>query len=180
MLEPLMFCLWLIPSEPAYSQLSNQITTLSQKYKAPVFEPHMTLFCGKTTNKQQLIADVQKIASRASPLTLQVTGVNAGPDYFKSVYVTMSSSLELEALFQKVAMLDPQSHYALKSHASLLYQEMPLSQKQDIALHAQSSLKLTTLTFDQIQLTSDTDQIGPEAVKSWKIWYKGPLGSSHS
>lgn len=181
MLEPIMFCLWLVPAQPAYVGIADHIDHLAAQYRAPQFLPHLTLFCGKTTDKAQMLADVRKIIAQTPSITLSVTGVGASSEYYKSVFVTFSDTPALNNLFQQVKTeLDPQSHYTLKPHMSLLYQDLPLAKKQSIAAEVQSKLTVKNITFNQIQVISVTDQQGPDAVKSWQSWYKGDLRSSGS
>ena len=176
MFEPILFSLWLIPAQPINSSLVTYVNDLSEHYHSPSFQPHVTLFCGKTKNLESTLSTIKKMSAQISPLTLSVTGVEATNEYYKSVFITLSNSSELNSFFQQARTLDLQSQYVLMPHLSLLYQNLPLAQKQDIANKIQSSLNIQSITFDRIQVMTDIDQEGSSAVKSWRVLYRGNLG----
>ena len=45
-----LFCIWLIPAPVDYKPLSQEILSLAEQFGFHYFEPHTTLFCGKTEN----------------------------------------------------------------------------------------------------------------------------------
>lgn len=47
MIKSALFCAWLIPAKPFYTNFQEQIQMLANEFDAPVFSPHVTLFCGK-------------------------------------------------------------------------------------------------------------------------------------
>ena len=51
------FCLWLLPDSNSKKLLDQVMIEIQNKTNEPYFQPHVTLFCGTTTNIKSLKDD---------------------------------------------------------------------------------------------------------------------------
>jgi len=174
MIHLTLFCVWLIPAEPYYSSLMSKIQELSITFEAPAFIPHLTLFCGKTSNISQVKNDLNHLLSRQTPLVLSSTVIDFTDEYYRTLFLKFKADKvvsKMNAALKNV--LDHNSLYQFSPHLSFLYQNLPLSEKQRLSRVTENDLNQkgmtnNKMTFDQVFLMSDIEEIGPEAVKSWK------------
>ena len=181
MINTTLFCIWLIPAEPYYAALANKIQELSVAYEAPVFAPHVTLFCGKTKNIAQTKSDLTNLLTWQAPLVLTATVMDFTDEYYKTLFLQFEVdevASGINAALKK--RLDQDSSYQFSPHLSLLYKNLPTTEKRKLSRVTEDALNESVMTnkkmtFDQIMLVSDTAEKGPEAVKSWKILAKWNL-----
>lgn len=168
----MLFCLWLIPAQPHYDVMQEQINSLASTYDAPVFSPHATLLCGQTNDVEQLKKELEELFKQTPQLTLTAQSIDYSATYYKTLYVQFEKNENLLSLFKDAKnTADPNSGYELNPHASLIYKNIPDDQKQKLSDQIWPILKdKTKFTFDRIDLMSDTNDEGPEAVKSWKVY----------
>lgn len=159
---------------PFHAQFQTHINELANAHQAPHFEPHMTLFCGGTHDMNKTISDIASLVSDLEKMSLTATAVEATEQYYKSLFVQFKTDPQLTNLSETIKKkVDTNSQYKINPHLSLLYKDMPLEQKRKLTNVAWDKVldyipANKTLMFDTIKLMSDTEEEGPEAVKSWK------------
>lgn len=167
--EKILFCVWLIPAQPHYLPLQTTINELAEQYDAPSFQPHSTLFCGKTTQIQTVKTTLSELLNDQKTITTDVVGLDTSADYYKTLYLQLQNKKSLIKLNQQFKkQLDPQSTYTFNPHLSLLYKDFPLEQKKTIAATLREK-NYDTILFDKVLLMSDTNEESAAAVNSWKI-----------
>lgn len=175
MIKSALFCVWLIPAKPFYTSLQEQINLLADSFDAPVFAPHMTLFCGKTEDLQKTKNDFSRLLDKENSLSLKAVSVNASAAYYKTLYIQLENNNIVSNLQVKLKnFLDPHSFYLFSPHISLLYKDMPVEEKQKLILPAWECVAKYIhfshqILFDKVLLMSDCEEENADAVKSWKL-----------
>lgn len=62
------FSLWLVPSQNDYNLLAEIIRNLANQHNAPVFEPHVTIYTGAYTQKDNLKKLVVETVENVQPI----------------------------------------------------------------------------------------------------------------
>lgn len=153
--------LWLAPAEPARSFFQETIDRLAREEEAPSFAPHLTLGFGSAS---------QLPGVSAAPLELPVRTLAVSEKFTKTLFVRFSETPELVALRDSLGMeaagFDP--------HLSLLYKEMPLVAKEQLA--ASISLPFASVLFDRIEAVRCPDgPVTPENIPTWEVIASRPL-----
>ncbi|MGI9047027.1 MAG: 2'-5' RNA ligase family protein [Burkholderiales bacterium] len=129
---------WLIPAQPQLDQFRALISSLAREYDAPVFEPHITLHVGLRTARDDIAELLRRVAAASEPIPLVAGNTSHSDALFKTLFVEFYDSKirdsELRALHcQFQAGLQRFSEYALASHLSLLYKEVPAGSRAALA-----------------------------------------------
>lgn len=178
-----MICIWLLPEVEVSAYLQQQIDDLARTYQAPHFIPHMTVFCGETSDLDAVKAIVKQVSTTQAPLEMRYRDIGATALFYKTTFLQFEPNQALTELNQELhSKLDPNSDYKLYPHLSLLYQQLPIQQKQQIAKTVQGSLDLNQLNqgripFDRLAIMSDSVAENAAAVNSWQLHAEYPLGS---
>ncbi|MEK6731956.1 MAG: hypothetical protein AABY34_07270 [Pseudomonadota bacterium] len=163
------FALWLKPNPVYYDYLSHIMLGLSHRFHSPVFEPHLTLFYGAIRNREALQFLFDQQLNNFSPIVLEVAGIFAENEFFKTLFINFKENAFLNKLFAFVSRsLDSEVQYQLSPHLSLLYADMPLTEKMNLS--RQTKIELSEIQFDQLELVKIPEL---HHVKNWssvKIW----------
>ncbi len=150
------FAVWLCPAEPAHSLLQATIEALSARHQAPQFPVHMTLFSGHYRRISTLRAKFHTAADALAPLDLEVLGIAKSEQFFRTLYLRLSHPPELEhACAQLRQALDPESHYELRPHVSMLYKRTDEPEREQ--LQTDVDLGLTAIPFDTLVLATPAE-----------------------
>ena len=80
------FTLWLMPKEPLRGQMRSIIRNLAVEFDAVEFEPHVTFYCGRSTQAEA--TSVGQAISRAfAPLELKVADIDHSRTVTKTLFV---------------------------------------------------------------------------------------------
>lgn len=127
------YSLWIIPPPSVKKKLEDSILALSQEYKAPVFEPHMTLIGDVDMDKETAIQKANKVAKTIHPLKLTFSEVSFSTTYFQSVFARVKSTADVmnaNVYAKKVFGLE---NNLFMPHISLLYGEHTMKVREEIA-----------------------------------------------
>lgn len=167
------FSVWLIPQQKDNLYLQTLVSTLAVQYNTPTFRPHFTLYFGKTDSldsvKKVIKRLVTSMGKNAKPIELTINGMDVTPDKFKSLYLTFEPEPELFAWSKQLGTAASQDNYIFVPHLSLLYKDMPLSEKRHIKEQIEPTIRLSSVTFDQIELIREDD---PDNVNRWVSVYR--------
>ena len=130
------------------------IDRLAREQNAPSFAPHLTLGPGSAA---------QLANATGAPLELPVRALACSEQFTKTLFVRFAETPELAALRDSLGMeaagFDP--------HLSLLYKEMPLAEKEQLA--SAIALPFTSVTFDLIEAVRSPDEpVTPANIPTWK------------
>ena len=162
----LLFCVWLIPAPADYQSLSQEIHNLSRQLGFHYFEPHTTLFCGKTENLTILKGNFKTLLQDTSPITLKTNGIQVQNEAQRNFFIRLQRTPQLNALYNQVKTLDESSQYLFDPHLSLSYGVSV----EKINPFAANYMAPKTIRFNSISLRPLAQ--GNEAIETIKITEK--------
>ncbi len=115
-----LYSVWLIPENKA--EIRKIITNLSNIFKTPTFEPHITLVENLAGKRRLHITKFSQLANSAKSFKLRMKTLMAGQDYFKCLYISIEQSPDLQRLRDaalRIFAANPPKIY--DPHMSLLY-----------------------------------------------------------
>lgn len=128
------FAVWLLPEAGCRAELRKLIRELARRHEATPFEPHVTVFAGRRSGEDRVERIVAAAFAGTDALELEVTGVAAADSFFKSVFLTLRPHGFLERASRIIGQrLREAQRYDLQPHLSLLYTDLPLEAKREIA-----------------------------------------------
>ncbi|GAB4405358.1 MAG: hypothetical protein OHK0039_06270 [Bacteroidia bacterium] len=138
--------LWLLPAEPVYALLDEQIRTLARTYGGPVFVPHLTLYAPVSTDFVTL--DLFVRAHLPPPFGVVCCGVGHSYAFFRSVVIETSLPPVLHDLHDALATFAGKPGKPLyRPHISLVYQVLARPVREAICRQVQVPAQCT---FDRI------------------------------
>ena len=157
---------WLLPAKPQRELFCELIRILRKEFRAPNFEPHLTLFVAakdRLSPKKVL----QQVRSRSIRLTPR--GVGFSPQFTKTLFVRFKPSAELRKLVSDLGRVTKSPAKVPKDpHVSLVYKKIPRGTKKSLA--AVLRLPFRTVVFDSIAAVRCVSPSRTAAdVKSWKV-----------
>lgn len=157
---------WLLPAKPQRDLFCNIVRILRKEFRAPSFEPHLTLFVAKN-NRLSLNQTLKQI--RARPVRLKSRGVAFSEKYTKTLYLRFSASPALRKLLLDLARATKtRPKRPADPHVSLLYKRMPRSAKKEMA--SVLCFPFQTVVFDSIAAVRLTLPVRNSAdIRKWKI-----------
>lgn len=170
-----MIAYWLVPTEPARSELVSLIGSLARKYNAPVFEPHLTLYA--SDDDEVLIKRVvMGVAATTRPITLTIERIDHSEEFTKTLFIQFARSAEAQWLSDVFrAASTSGNEYELDPHVSLIYAHIPAEAKAVEAEQIQFSF--SQVTFDAIQAVDCSTPIETRAdVEGWQMVSEARLG----
>lgn len=69
----------------------------------------------------------------------------------------------------RLSSLDANSNYEFHPHMSLMYKKLPFNIKEKIIQGLRETLEFEKVSFDKIQIMTDSHDETREAVENWKI-----------
>ena len=116
------YSLWLMPSGGAYNKLAALIKTLVEKYRSPLFEPHITLLGEIVLTEEDVIRRSQQLASGQKPFSTTLQTVDYQDFYFRALFVKAEKTKPLLALHNRAKKIfEMQETPSYIPHLSLLY-----------------------------------------------------------
>ena len=140
---------WLIPSEPAHSFLQRIINDLARRCDAPVFEPHVTIHVGAdgADAAKNALGDA---ARECKLIGLTPLGIDQSDEFIKTLFVQFAMSAELRKINDIIRQAaNDSSRYQLRPHLSLLYKNLPVATRRELA--ASINVPFSEVTFDAIR-----------------------------
>ena len=171
------FTLWLTPCEPARTLLRSTISQLAARFDAVEFEPHVTVFCGPSTDAEAR-GVARQVARQFSPIELTAAGLNHTEHYTKTLFVQFQESSCLRRIFETAAAhYSRSSDYVLNPHLSLIYKKL----HEDILrkLCGTLDVPMGSYRFDRVRMIETELPIedhGP--VRRWRVVCDEPLEGS--
>jgi hypothetical protein len=167
------FTLWLMPKEPLRGQMRSIIRDLAVEFDAVEFEPHVTVYCGRSSQPEA--ASVGRAISRAfAPLELKVADIDHSRTFTKTLFVQFRESGVLRRMFEMAgSRFKLKGDYELKPHLSLLYKTLDDVEREVAA--AGISVP-TDYVFDTLRVVETQVPIEDEApVRAWRTVYEAAL-----
>lgn len=125
------FTLWLTPSELLRSTVSGIIRRLAADLDAVEFEPHVTVFCGPSTEAEAATI-AGAIAAQFAPIELIADRLDSTGHYTKTLFVQFEESAIARRMFELARdCYFRRSNYVFKPHLSLLYKTLSETERKD-------------------------------------------------
>ena len=140
---------WLIPSEPAHSFFQRTINDLAHRYDAPIFEPHVTIHVGadRADAAKNALGDA---ARECKLIGLTPLGIDQSDEFIKTLFVQFAMNAELLKINDIIRQaVNDSSQYELKPHLSLLYKNLAVATRRELA--ASINVPISEVTFDAIK-----------------------------
>ena len=159
---------WLIPSEPAHTFFQRIINDLAPRCDAPVFEPHVTIHVG-ADRADAAQNGLGAPARRCKVIGLKPIGIDQSDEFIKTLFVQFEMSAELSKI--NVAIREEtndSSQYELKPHLSLLYKNLAVVTRRELA--ASIDVPFPEVTFDAIKAVRCVSPTTSSAdVEAWRV-----------
>lgn len=168
------FTLWLTPGEPLRTTLSAIIRRLAQVCEAVEFEPHVTLFCGRSSD-EEASATARGIAAHFPPITLSAERLAYSDLFTKTLFVQFEDSALARRMFEasRRSYAHP-SDYVFNPHLSLLYKKLPETRQK--ALRDRLDLPRGSYGFDRVRMIETELPIEDDGpIRRWRIVCDEPL-----
>jgi hypothetical protein len=144
------FTLWLTPCDSLRSTLRSIIRSLAASLDAVEFEPHITVYCGPSTDAEvRAVAHV--IAKQFSQVELTADRLCHTERYTKTLFVQFHESIAVRQMFEVAAKgYSRQSNYILNPHLSLLYKTLPETKRRELC--ETLDVPMGAYKFDRIRM----------------------------
>ena len=117
-----MHAIWLTFSKSDREYLKNIIDKISEKYQAPKFEPHITIY-GLIDSEISLIETIAKeITLNQNSFLVKKSEILQSDELWKTVFIELKTSQQLESIHKKFKKhFEKISNYEFDPHISLIY-----------------------------------------------------------
>jgi putative hydrolase of the HAD superfamily len=159
---------WLIPAEPARRFFQSLIEDLARRYNAPVFEPHVTIHVG-ANHVHAAEKALSKAAQECQPINLEALGIDHSHEFIKTLFVQFTPNTKLQQLNAIICnAAEDSSRYELNPHLSLLYKDMPVVARSQLARSI--SVPVSEVTFDSLKAIRCISPTQTSAdVEAWRV-----------
>lgn len=169
------YSLWLVPGTEttAHRQLQATIRELAERFEdAPAFEPHVTVIGGIDGERAALEETTRTLATRTAPLELAFDGVRWSTTRHQCVFLPVEPLLELMEVRWSARESINGSTMAYHPHLSLVYSEMDLTERRDVAQSIDTAALPGSIMCQALALVDTT---GPES--EWETLVSVPLSA---
>lgn len=128
-----LYSLWIVPPPDLKKYLDEIILKLSEKYKSPEFETHMTLLGPINSDKKTMLQKAKKFASETKIFSLEIGEISFSTTYFQSVFIKVKSSAELLEANLKAKKIFQMDNNVFMPHISLIYGNHEMKLREQIA-----------------------------------------------
>ena len=169
--------MWLTPCEPLRATLRSIVRRLASSLDAVEFEPHVTVFCGRSSELEAR-GVVDLVAGQFSRVELIADRLAYTGNYTKSLFVQFQESAVLRRMFGSAARAYSQpSDYVLSPHLSLLYKKLPAAEQQKLC--ETLDVPMGAYRFDRIQMIETELPIeDSRPVRRWRTVSEAPLAET--
>jgi len=162
---------WLLPAKPERDLLCDVVRILRKEFRAPDFEPHVTLFSTKSQGSRKLSASPKQVLRQIStrPIRLTTRGVGFSSEFTKTLFLRFESSPALRKLATDFGRASKsRARTPNNPHLSLLYKKLPRATKKELA--TVMKLPFRSVVFDSIAIVRCASPSRTKAdVEAWKI-----------
>jgi 2'-5' RNA ligase len=122
---------WLMPAAPERELFRALIRILAKELKAPVFEPHLTLFVTETDSPaaKQTLEQV-----KAVPVSLSIRDVRSSREFTKTLFIRFQPNAALNALAADLqGKAGSRVVKVSEPHLSLCYKDLSAKTRRELA-----------------------------------------------
>lgn len=129
------YSLWLRPQGDIAFSLKQKIKKLSEKYKSPVFEPHVTLLGGLEAGETELSQLTDTLAGALHPFDLIMTQADIGNSFYQSVFARIKKTdeiLKARETAKRLFSVEADEKKDRFPHLSLMYGDFTREEKERV------------------------------------------------
>lgn len=125
-----MHAIWLTFSKNDREYLKKIIDELAEKYHAPKFEPHITVY-GLVDSEMSLIENIAKeVTLNCNSFLVEKSEILQSEELWKTVYVELKMNDQLELIYKNLRKhFEKIVKYEFNPHTSLIYKTLPMEEK---------------------------------------------------
>lgn len=125
--------LWLVPTGDSFKKFRSLIEKLAKEYRAPAFQPHVTLLGEITRPEEECVRLTKQLVSGQKPLEIEMGQVDYQDFYFRTLFVKVKKTEPLLALYARAKEVFQMNDIPLyMPHLSILYGTFPEPLKKEI------------------------------------------------
>jgi hypothetical protein len=162
-----MIAYWLMPAPPMREFIATLIAELAQRFDAPLFEPHLTIYV-ESISRSNARRVLDEVATDFGQIRMSIAGVRFSEEFFKTVFIQFFASVALTRLSEAIQSRSVDSSgYHLDPHLSLIYKTMSANEKNKLA--ASLRLPFDEVVFDSVAAINVPNEAKtPAGVESWE------------
>jgi 2'-5' RNA ligase len=159
---------WLMPAEPFAQYLTTWIRTLAERFDAPIFAPHVTLYAGPEIVGDSPERILRETTRKYSRIVLRHEGIRHSDQFTKTVYVKFEETDDIIKLSEQLRQSHSHSSgYEFQPHLSLIYAPLEAVQREEVA--ASCVLPFSEIAFDRVTAMVAPGKTESRAdVEAWK------------
>jgi len=125
-----MYAIWLTFSKNDRDFLKSVIDKISEKYNAPKFEPHITIY-GLLNSKMSLIDSVIKeVSHNSNSFLVKKSEILQSDTLWKTVYIELEMNQQIRIIHNNLKKyFEKILKYEFSPHISLIYKILPIEEK---------------------------------------------------
>lgn len=137
------YWIFLVPTLSQSGEYNRIIKSLSEKYKTPNIDAHVTVLGMLRTEEKELINKVKEIAKGFNRIEVEVFGINFSNTISQCVFAQIKMSPQLLSLYKELSInLQSSDKSPYFPHMSLIYGDFSPEEKSNIARQVKVSNKL--------------------------------------
>ncbi len=125
-----MHAIWLTFSKKDRDYLKKIIDELAEKYHAPKFEPHITVY-GLVDSEMSLIESIAKeVTLNYDSFLVEKSEILQSEELWKTVYMELKMNNQLKLIYKNLKKhFEKIVKYEFNPHISLIYKILPIEEK---------------------------------------------------
>lgn len=124
------YSLWLTPDSQSGEQLNKTVIKLHQKFKTPLFTPHVTI-CGSFMNIENVMEFLKNSTFSTLEKPFYFASTDIGNTYFQCVYYSLVHDELLVTLNAKIESIEGRVGKRFHPHVSVVYGDLSDNQKSE-------------------------------------------------
>ena len=157
-----MYAIWLTFSKSDADYLKNVIDKISEKYNAPRFEPHITIY-GLMNLKINLIDNIiRQVLHNFNSFSVKKSKILQTEVLWKTVYIELEMNQQLELIYNNLKnYFEKILKFEFNPHISLIYKILSIEEK--IKIINELNIK------DEFRVNKIVIQEFSQNIEKWKI-----------
>jgi 2'-5' RNA ligase len=124
-----MHAIWLTFSKSDRKYLKNIIDEISEKYHAPKFEPHITVY-GLIDSKINQIDKTAKAISNQNSFLVKKSEILQSEELWKTIFIELKINQQLESIYKNLKEYFKKNlKYEFNPHISLIYKRLSIDER---------------------------------------------------
>ena len=122
---------WLLPARAEREVFSREIRELAERFDAPLFEPHVTIFIAPENSRAPL-----EVLREVGPVDIELAihSIRFSEQFTKTLFVQFERNSVLQQLGDAIWRAEgARNRYLIDPHLSLLYAKLPSKTNQKLA-----------------------------------------------